>query len=466
MSVAARAVHGINVCVIPSPYNDDRPLALRHRSLATVSGALLAVKLLAALAIAFAPTPAELSVITTNRIIQLTNAERQKGGLSALTTNSQLTAAAQEKCKHMLEEDYFAHISPSGVTPWFWIKKHGYTYQVAGENLAIDFTEAEDVVAAWMASPSHKANIMHSEYTETGVAVVSGEFQGGTSIVVVHMFGLPAGATAPSSTPVPTSTPATAGTQQKISTPTPSPTTTPLPTTPTAVPPSPSAVPLRTPRIALAGTATAGATVLVSIEGEGNSAITVLANGQAADTINLPPTGQATAAINISSIPDGAVVLRAYASGFGRQSELSEGVAITKDTTGPALAFADLSFVISPAFDTAQAAVSLPSVNGSQSIQLIDIRSTETLEARDEHGNVSVVDTTSLKPSFEETAQSAELRAPQRLLQVSRHMSVVVLIVLLVLLSMAIIIRIHVQHPALIMHASLAILLSSVLFLI
>ena len=91
----------------------------------------------------------------------------------------------------MLANQYFAHISPSGVTPWFWMKKSAYSYSVAGENLAIDFVDAEDVVTAWFNSPTHKANMLSKEYTETGVAVVSGSFQGGTSIIVVHMFGLP-----------------------------------------------------------------------------------------------------------------------------------------------------------------------------------------------------------------------------------------------------------------------------------
>jgi uncharacterized protein YkwD len=50
------------------------------------------------------------------------------------------------------------------------MKKVGYTYQVAGENLAIDFSDTEDVVAAWMASPDHCANIMAPAFRDFGVA--------------------------------------------------------------------------------------------------------------------------------------------------------------------------------------------------------------------------------------------------------------------------------------------------------
>ncbi|MEO6078021.1 MAG: CAP domain-containing protein, partial [Candidatus Andersenbacteria bacterium] len=75
------------------------------------------------------------------------------------------------------------------------------------ENLAIDFTQAEDVVSAWLASPKHKENMLRADYTETGVAVLSGEFKGATSIIVVHMFGKPLTTLAVAS-PVPTVAPA------------------------------------------------------------------------------------------------------------------------------------------------------------------------------------------------------------------------------------------------------------------
>lgn len=176
--------------------NNDRPLLLRKGPLALVSALLVVAKLSAFTVLALTPVPAELSTITTDRIIQLTNAERAKRNLNALKPNAKLTAAAQEKGEHMLKEDYFAHISPSGVTPWFWMNKEGYSYQVAGENLAIDFLEAEDVAAAWIASPRHRENMLLPDYTETGVAAVTGEFQGGTSTIVVHMFGRPSGAVA------------------------------------------------------------------------------------------------------------------------------------------------------------------------------------------------------------------------------------------------------------------------------
>ena len=218
------------VTFIPHHTNNHWPLALRHRTLAYVSSFLILTKIVAISALALTPHTAELSTITESTMVALTNQARTQAGLPALSVSNSLTQAAKLKGQDMLKNQYFAHISPSGVTPWFWMKKTNYTYEVAGENLAIDFLDGEDVISAWLASPTHKANMLHTEYTQTGIAVVSGEFQGGTSIIVVHMFGKPLAevVTEPTAdtSPVPTPPPApiVAGITKPISTPLPSPT--------------------------------------------------------------------------------------------------------------------------------------------------------------------------------------------------------------------------------------------------
>lgn len=183
------------VTFIPHHKNNHWPLALRHRTLAYTSSFLIVAKIIAICAVALTPNTAELSTITEASILQLTNNARTEAGLTPLVTSSALSQAAKLKGEDMLKHQYFAHISPSGITPWFWMKKTNYQYQIAGENLAIDFLDAEDVVAAWIASPTHKENMLHADYTETGMAVVSGNFQGGTSVIIVHMFGKPLVAT-------------------------------------------------------------------------------------------------------------------------------------------------------------------------------------------------------------------------------------------------------------------------------
>jgi hypothetical protein len=72
-----------------------------------------------------------------------------------------------------------------------WIKEAGYTYVSAGENLAVRFNESSDVVRAWMASESHKANIVKQGYTEIGVGVAEGTYKGTPTTFVVQYFARP-----------------------------------------------------------------------------------------------------------------------------------------------------------------------------------------------------------------------------------------------------------------------------------
>lgn len=127
-------------------------------------------------------------------LILLANTSRSKEGLANLTSNDRLTKAAYNKANDMLEHDYFAHTSPDGKTPWDFIKAAGYNYAYAGENLAIGYTNASELHQAWMNSPTHRENILNGNFREIGLAVVSGEYEGSQTTVVVQMFGQSAGA--------------------------------------------------------------------------------------------------------------------------------------------------------------------------------------------------------------------------------------------------------------------------------
>ncbi len=146
-------------------------------------------------------------VFDSREIINLTNEVRTAQSLAPLIANSKLDLAASEKLTDMAEKEYFAHTSPDGTTPWFWMKKNQYQYSVAGENLAIGFFTADETVKAWLNSPSHKANILNSKYREIGVAAKAVQIGDRKGILVVQMFGLPASlviSTAVSVTPKPT----------------------------------------------------------------------------------------------------------------------------------------------------------------------------------------------------------------------------------------------------------------------
>jgi hypothetical protein len=131
------------------------------------------------------------SNITIDQVVALTNAERSSQGLSPLIFNPTLSKAAASKGSDMFANQYWAHTSPSGKEPWAFISEAGYSYRVAGENLARDFAVSEQVVKAWMASPTHRANIVNAAYEEIGVAVVNGELNGMETTLVVQMFGTP-----------------------------------------------------------------------------------------------------------------------------------------------------------------------------------------------------------------------------------------------------------------------------------
>src|SRR3989344_374760 len=98
------------------------------------------------------------SNITKDRIIELTNVERGKLGLPPLSGNPALDQAATAKAYNMFEENYWAHFAPSGKSPWDFMLGSGYKFSVAGENLAKSFSNPEEVVSAWMASPTHREN--------------------------------------------------------------------------------------------------------------------------------------------------------------------------------------------------------------------------------------------------------------------------------------------------------------------
>lgn len=124
-------------------------------------------------------------------IVQLTNQERGEDTLQPLRHNSVLDAAATMKAKHMAENEYFAHFSPDNVSPWHWFREAGYQYVHAGENLAIHFSDSDEVVQAWMESPTHRDNIMNGQFMEIGVGTARGTYQGFPTTYVVQLFGTP-----------------------------------------------------------------------------------------------------------------------------------------------------------------------------------------------------------------------------------------------------------------------------------
>jgi hypothetical protein len=122
-------------------------------------------------------------------ILALTNAKRTQNGLFPLRRDPLLAAAAERKVADMLQYGYFAHESPQGKTPWDFFEDVAYEYLYAGENLAMDFSDAEKLTEAWMDSESHRENLLNTAYDDTGIAIAEGTLHGRKTMLVVQLFG-------------------------------------------------------------------------------------------------------------------------------------------------------------------------------------------------------------------------------------------------------------------------------------
>lgn len=138
----------------------------------------------------------QLAAVITSTLVDLANGDRKQDNLGTLTINPKLVAAAQAKADDMAAKGYFAHNSPDGQTSWTWFQQAGYSFSYAGENLAVNFADSEDVEEAWMDSPTHRANILNGKFTEIGIATAQGEYKGKKTTFVVQMFGRPKQTTA------------------------------------------------------------------------------------------------------------------------------------------------------------------------------------------------------------------------------------------------------------------------------
>jgi len=132
-------------------------------------------------------------VLLQSKIISETNLQRQENGnLPGLRENTKLDEAALAKANDLFKNQYFEHMSPTGVDPGELVQSYGYDYIVAGENLILgNFLSEKEVVQDWMNSPGHRANILNNRYTEIGVAVVKGTYKGESVWISVQEFGFP-----------------------------------------------------------------------------------------------------------------------------------------------------------------------------------------------------------------------------------------------------------------------------------
>jgi hypothetical protein len=203
---------------LPTRQNNFQPLILRPLALSILCLILLllptAYNLTSAQKFQVLGYATDISVDT---LYNLTNQQRTAAGLAPLSLNSKLIAASQAKAADMFAKNYWAHVSPDGLQPWNFISNAGYSYSYAGENLAKDFSTSSGVMAGWMGSAGHRANILNTNYLDVGFAVVNGTLLGSPTTLVVAEYARPA-AVAAAPAPKPAPKPAVAATPAPAST--------------------------------------------------------------------------------------------------------------------------------------------------------------------------------------------------------------------------------------------------------
>ena len=117
-------------------------------------------------------------------VFDLINKQRTNNGLSALKIDEEVQRVARIKAQDMVDNNYFAHESPTYGTPFQMLKSFKISYKTAGENIAGNSSNSA-AVTAWMNSSGHKANILNGNYNYTGIGVVNSSKYGK---IYVQMF--------------------------------------------------------------------------------------------------------------------------------------------------------------------------------------------------------------------------------------------------------------------------------------
>ena len=138
--------------------------------------------------------PKKTNALTVAGVIAETNAQRAaNGNLPPFAENATLNDIATLRLDDMFAQQYFAHVGPKGESAISVASSVGYTHLALGENLALgNYAGDAGVVTAWMNSPGHRENILNTHYTQIGVAVREGMFEGSETWLAVQIFGRPA----------------------------------------------------------------------------------------------------------------------------------------------------------------------------------------------------------------------------------------------------------------------------------
>jgi len=194
---------------IPHKGNNYHPHIFHSKRAIFYSVFFIAIKVFVVGYAVFLPSQAYMApdVLTAqaSRILALTNDLRTEKGLHTLMRATPLDTSASARTLDMVEKGYFSHTGPDGHTLSYFMKLTGHKYITAGENLALGFKTADEVVDAWVKSPTHYENLIDPNFKEFGIGIGEGAYNGADTIFIAEHFGEPISSEA-TSTPVATTT--------------------------------------------------------------------------------------------------------------------------------------------------------------------------------------------------------------------------------------------------------------------
>ncbi|MFA6486188.1 MAG: CAP domain-containing protein [Candidatus Magasanikbacteria bacterium] len=181
---------------IPHRGNNYHPHILHTKRAVFYAGVFVAMKVLVVGFVLLLPLEAfvmpDVLVEEQRQIIAYTNEIRERQGLPTMSETVVLDRSAGAKALDMASNGYFAHEGPKQRNLAYFLGKAGYDYETAGENLAMGFADAREVVDAWVKSPTHLANLIDKDFTDLGIGIESGYYDGVPTVYIAQHLGLPA----------------------------------------------------------------------------------------------------------------------------------------------------------------------------------------------------------------------------------------------------------------------------------
>ncbi|HEY4516182.1 MAG TPA: CAP domain-containing protein [Candidatus Paceibacterota bacterium] len=146
---------------------------------------------LVCLVIFVVPFSARASSLTSSNVASEINRIRNEQHLHVFIPRQSLNRAAKAKADEIAVRGFLSHTEVIKNKPWGWLSSQDYQYSKAGEILAVNINSAEALVEAWMSSPSHRATLLSAEFTEVGIGISAGFYEGKESNFAAGFVTLP-----------------------------------------------------------------------------------------------------------------------------------------------------------------------------------------------------------------------------------------------------------------------------------